>query len=56
VNVLRFDSRSAWASGVCALWRDRLRLNPGISVCLPTGTTPAPIYAEMAASVAAGHA
>lgn len=56
MNLLRFDSPSAWAGCVGALWRDRLRANPLMKACLPTGTTPAPVYAQMAASVQAGQA
>lgn len=56
MNVLRFDSESAWVHGVSTFWRDRLRLNPQLTICLPTGITPAPIYAEMVRSVRAGQA
>ncbi len=56
MNLLRFDSPSAWVSGVAACWRDRLRLNPSLTMCLPTGLTPNPIYAEIVRSVRAGHA
>ena len=36
-------------------WRDRLRTNPRLKICLPSGLTPNPIYAEMVRSVAAGR-
>lgn len=54
MNVLRFDTESAWAGAVCSLWRDRLRTKPGLTICLPSGTTPAGIYAEMSRSARAG--
>jgi glucosamine-6-phosphate deaminase len=56
MNVLRFDSETAWTEGVCSLWRDRLRTRPDLKMCLPTGLTPLPVYAAMIRSVAAGHA
>jgi glucosamine-6-phosphate deaminase len=56
MNVLRFDSETAWVEAVCSLWRDRLRTKPDLSLCLPTGTTPDRIYAEMARSARAGQA
>ena len=54
MNVLRFDSEPAWVGAICSLWRDRLRTNPALTMCLPTGLTPLPIYAEMVASRRAG--
>lgn len=54
MNLLRFDSPSAWINGVASVWRDRLRTNPDQTICLPTGTTPTPIYREMVRSVDAG--
>lgn len=56
MNVLRFDSESAWVQGVSTFWRDRLRTNPHLTICLPTGLTPTPIYADMVRSVRAGQA
>ena len=56
MNLLRFDSEAAWADGVATFWRDRLRSNPRLKICLPSGLTPNPIYAEMVRSVAAGEA
>jgi glucosamine-6-phosphate isomerase len=56
MNLLRFDSPAAWAAGVATMWRDRLHTSPTLSMCLPTGMTPNPIYAEMVKSVRAGHA
>jgi glucosamine-6-phosphate deaminase len=55
MNVFRFDSESAWAQGVATFWRDRLRTNPRLTICLPTGLTPNPIYAEMVQSVRTGQ-
>jgi glucosamine-6-phosphate deaminase len=54
MNVLQFDSESAWIHTVSSLWRDRLRTKPDLRICLPTGTTPAGMYAEMARSARAG--
>jgi glucosamine-6-phosphate deaminase len=54
MNLLRFDSESAWVETVCSLWRDRLRIKPDLKICLPTGTTPARIYGEMSRSARAG--
>lgn len=54
MNVLHFDSESAWVNTVVAFWRDRLRVNPGLRMCLTSGNTPNKIYAEVGHSVAAG--
>jgi len=54
MHLLRFDRESAWVDAVCSLWRDRLRTNPELKMCLPSGSTPAGIYAEMSRSVGAG--
>jgi glucosamine-6-phosphate deaminase len=54
MHLLRFDSLPAWVSAVCALWRDRLRMNPELKICLPTGLTPAAVYAELARNVDRG--
>jgi glucosamine-6-phosphate deaminase len=54
MNLLRFDSESAWIRAVCSIWRDRLRTKPDLKICLPSGTTPAGIYAEMSRSARAG--
>jgi glucosamine-6-phosphate deaminase len=56
MHLLRFDSDAAWVGGVSALWRDRLRTSRTLSICLPTGLTPLPVYAEMVRSVRARHA
>ena len=39
---------------ICSLWRDRLRTKPDLKICLPSGTTPVDIYAEMSRSARAG--
>ena len=54
MHLLRFDSLPAWVSGVSSLWRDRLRMNPALKICLPTGLTPAALYSEMAQNVRNG--
>lgn len=54
MNVLQFDSKTAWVRGVASLWRDRLKTKPSLTICLPSGTTPKDIFAEMARSVSAG--
>ena len=54
MNLLRFDSESAWIRTVCSLWRDRLRTKPDLKMCLPSGTTPAGIYAETSHCVRTG--
>jgi glucosamine-6-phosphate isomerase len=56
MHLLRFDSQGAWVSAIATFWRDRLRINPEQHICLPTGTTPVPVYAEMVRSVQAGLA
>ncbi len=56
MNVLRFDSEDAWVNGIAGLCRDRLRLNPRLRMCLPSGHTPNKVYAAMGRSVANGQA
>ena len=56
MNLFKFDSEKALANGAASLWRDRLRVNPGLRMCLPSGHTPNPIYAAIAESVARGEA
>lgn len=55
MNLLQFDSEHAWVEGAAALWRDRLRRNPRLRMCLPSGHTPNPIFAAMGRSVAQGE-
>lgn len=50
MNLLRFDNEAAWIGAIASLWRDRLNTKPGLRMCLPSGTTPAPVYAEMTRS------
>jgi len=54
MNLLKFDSESSWIDCVCSLWRDRLHRNPGLKMCLPSGTTPTRVFAEMSRSAGAG--
>lgn len=54
MHLLHFDSEAAWIQNVAALWRDRLRANPRLKLCLPSGHTPNAIYAAMGRSVAEG--
>jgi glucosamine-6-phosphate deaminase len=46
---LRVLPAAAWASVVAGAFLERLRARPGLRVCLPTGDTPGPLYAELAA-------
>jgi glucosamine-6-phosphate isomerase len=55
VNLLKFDSEEAWVNGVASLWRDRLRTNPRLRICLPSGHTPNKIYEAMGLSVGKGR-
>lgn len=55
MNLFKFDSESSWVDGVASLWRDRLRSNPKLRMCLPSGHTPNPIFAAMGKAVAAGQ-
>ena len=43
-----------WAARVAALLAERLRTNPDLRVCLPTGDTPVPVYEAVVAMAAAG--
>jgi glucosamine-6-phosphate deaminase len=55
MNLLLFDSEQSWIEGVVSLWRDRLRINPRLRICLPSGNTPARIYAAIVESVHRGQ-
>src|SRR5437867_406727 len=55
MHLLKFDSESAWAECLASLWRDRLRTNPRLRLCLPAGHTPARVFAAMVKSVASGQ-
>lgn len=54
MHILRFDSPAAWAECLASLWRDRLRTQPRLRLCLAAGHTPVPVYHAMARSVQAG--
>jgi glucosamine-6-phosphate deaminase len=43
-----------WADRVAALLVERLRANPSLRVCLPTGDTPVPVYDAVVALALAG--
>ena len=55
MNILRFDSESDWTAAVTDLWQERLRANPGLRICLPSGHTPLPLFAELGRRVQAGR-
>lgn len=55
MHVLRFDSELTWIDAVVSLWRDRLRINPHLRMCLPSGHTPLKIFTSIGKSVAAGQ-
>jgi len=44
VRVLPVDR---WAAVVTDAWVERLSARPSLRMCLPTGSTPLPVYAEM---------
>lgn len=44
-----------WAGAVARRWIDRLGTKPDLVMCLPTGNTPRPVYAAMAAAVEVGE-
>jgi len=53
MHILQFDSEPAWIDAVVSLWRDRLRTNPRLRMCLTSGHTPLKIYSAMARTAAA---
>lgn len=53
MNILKFDSEEAWVDGAASLWRDRLRNNPKLRMCVPSGHTPNKIFAAMGEAVKA---
>ena len=55
MHLLKFDSESAWADCLASLWRDRLRTNPRLRLCLPAGHTPVGVFAALAKSVQHGE-
>jgi glucosamine-6-phosphate deaminase len=48
--ILEVHPVAAWADAVAAALTDRLRASPRLRLCLPTGETPVPLYAALAAS------
>jgi glucosamine-6-phosphate deaminase len=56
VNIFKFDSEEAWVEGTASFWRDRLRNNPRLRMCLPSGHTPNKIFAAMGRAVKAKQA
>ena len=44
-----------WAQAVATELTERLSGRPDLRICLPTGDTPAPLYAELVAAEAAGR-
>jgi len=46
---LRVLPAAGWASVVADAFIERLRARPRLRLCLPTGDTPSPLYAELAA-------
>lgn len=48
MNVLRFDHDGPWLDTLASLWGERLRQNPRLKLCLPSGHTPTPLYRRMA--------
>lgn len=55
MQVIRFDSESAWADAIAKRWCERLRACPSLRMCLPAGHTPVPVYGEMVKAVQAGR-
>lgn len=55
MNLKKFDSESAWADHIASRWRDRLRTNPRLRMCLPAGHTPMRVFAAMAKYVESGQ-
>ena len=43
----RVLSTADWAAGLAEAWSQRLQESPGLRMCLPTGSTPLPLYARM---------
>lgn len=56
MNIFKFDSEEAWVEGAASFWRDRLRHNPRLRMCLPSGHTPNKIFAAMGHAVKARQA
>jgi glucosamine-6-phosphate isomerase len=50
MHLLRFDSLESWIKTAASLWRDRLRAQPRLKICLASGHTPNPLFNAMVAS------
>jgi len=48
--TLEIHPAAVWADAVAAALTDRVRATPRLRLCLPTGETPAPLYAALSAS------
>ena len=55
-EVLEVLSQAEWAERVARDLCTRLRTEPRLRLCLPTGDTPAPVYAALVAAVTRGEA
>lgn len=55
MQLKKFDSEITWADQIASRWRDRLRTNPCLRMCLPAGHTPTGVFSAMAKYVAAGQ-
>ncbi|MBE0542542.1 MAG: glucosamine-6-phosphate deaminase [Verrucomicrobia bacterium] len=55
MQIVQFDSESAWADSLANRWGERLRATPSLRMCLPAGHTPVPVYAAMIAAVKRGE-
>ena len=55
MKVVRAGTADAWAAEVAGRFVERLRNQPGLRVCLPTGLTPVPVYRRVAEAVARGE-
>ena len=56
MTVLRAGTPAAWADRVAGWLLERLRMNPRLRVCLPTGLTPVPVYRRVAEAIGRGEA
>ncbi len=54
MHLLRFDSHESWIRCAASLWRDRLRVQPRLKICLASGHTPNPLFAAMVAGYRQG--
>jgi glucosamine-6-phosphate isomerase len=56
MTALRILPAAAWADEVAAALAERLRANPALRVCLPTGATPVPVYEALVRLAGRGEA